>query len=110
PEPDPLESADVLAERLELLVIKQICLAAAHLRKVEVLGYAQRLNRSPFAVLPIATRLGDLADVDLRVEVRGEGFAVTTRIAVHDVDRVHGVEQFFLRVRTEHIRHTGIEA
>jgi len=40
------------------------------------------------AVLPVGAGRRDLAEVDLRVEVRGEGIAVVAAVAVEDVDGV----------------------
>ena len=50
-------------------------------------------NLFPLAGFPIAPVLGDLSDVDLRVEVGGKRLTVVTTVAVQNVDRIDLVEQ-----------------
>ncbi len=64
----------------------------------------------PLALLPIAALGGDLPDVDLRVEVRGEGLAVAARVAVDDVDLVDLRHIVLLEIRAEDAGHAGVEA
>ena len=52
----------------------------------------QRLGLNPLTVLVVEALLGNLTDVDLRVEVRGEGVVMVTGIAVDDVQVVDLVE------------------
>ena len=54
--------------------------------------------------------LRDFAQIDLRIEVRGEGLAVVAGIAVHDVDIFDLVEQMLLRIGAVDVRHAGVEA
>ena len=53
---------------------------------------------------------GDLADVDLRVEVRREGLAVVAAVAVENVDGVDLVEEVLLCVGAEDVGHAWVEA
>ena len=59
---------------------------------------------------PVRALRGDLADVDLGVEVGGEGIAVVAAVAVQDVERVDLVEVVLLRIRREHLGDAGVEA
>ena len=88
PEPNALEALQVLRERLELLVIEEEALLLADARIVEDARHAQRVGLLPLAVLPVAAARGDLANVDLGIEIRRERFAVRAGVAVDDVDRV----------------------
>ena len=67
---------------------------------------------SPFPVFrdPIGPLRGDLADVDLGVEVGGEGIPVVAAVAVEDVERADLVEVVLLRVSGEHLGDAGVEA
>ena len=58
----------------------------------------ERVGLDPLAVLPVFAARGDLADVDLGVEVGGERLAVAAGVAVDDVDGLDLVEQVLLRV------------
>ncbi len=62
------------------------------------------------AVLPVAAGGGDLAQVDLRVEVGGESIAVVAAVAVEDVDGVDGVELVLLGVSAVSLGHARVEA
>ena len=52
---------------------------------------------------------GDLADVDFRVEIGGEGLAVVAAVDVDDVERVDLVEVVLERPGGEHVGHAGVE-
>jgi len=58
----------------------------------------------------VADDLGDLADVDLGVEVGGEGVAVVTGVAVEDVDGFDAVVVVLLGPGAEDVGDPGIEA
>jgi hypothetical protein len=110
PEADALEPLDVLAERLELLVVEQVRLAGPHAGEVEHHGLAHGLDLHPLALLPVLPLLRDLPDVDLRVEVGGERVAVVAAVAVEDVHRVDLVEQVLLGVGAVDVGHARVEA
>src|SRR4029078_9450609 len=78
--------------------------------KIDHLRDAQRINLDPLAALPVAAALGDLTDVDFRIEVGRECLSVTASIAVDDVDGVNLVEKLVLGVRAIRVHHPGIEA
>ena len=52
----------------------------------------QRFCLDPLTVLIVETLLGNLTDIDLWVEVRGESVVMVTRISVHDIEVVDLVE------------------
>ena len=62
------------------------------------------------AVLPVGAGRRDLAEVDLRVEVRGEGIAVVAAVAVEDVDGVDLVKIVLLGIGDEHGRDARVKA
>src|SRR6188768_4329525 len=88
--------------------------AHAHGRNLFPTTWACLAGGRPLTVLtialPIATWLGDLADVDLRVEVGSKLVTVIACVAVEDVDGVDGVEQLLLRVSAEDIGHPRVKA
>ncbi len=73
-------------------MVQQIAVAWADVGIGQVLVNLQRLCLHPLAVLPVESLLGNLADVDLWVEVGGEGLMVVTGIAVDDVQILHLLE------------------
>jgi hypothetical protein len=77
----------------------------------KVIGHATRsgIGLHPLAVLPVAAALGDLADVDLGIEVGGKGLAVVAGVAVDDVQLVDLVEEVLLGVGAVDVGHAGIE-
>ena len=92
PEASLLDGGIVLHQRLQFLVVQQIRLPRPDVGVGEGLVNLQRLGLNPLTVLVVEALLGNLADVDLRVEVRGEGVVVVTGVAVHDVQVVDLVE------------------
>ena len=72
--------------------------------------YAERIDLDPLAVFPVLAALRDFPEIDLRIEVRREGFAVAAGVAVDDVDRVDLVIEFLLRVGAEDVGDARIES
>ena len=95
-EADALCLRDVLGEGLDLLVVEQVHILLAHLVEVVLPLDAHSRNFHPVAVLPVAAGGRHLTQVDLGVEVGGEGIAVVAAVAVEDVDGVDGVELVLL--------------
>ena len=77
-------------------MIDQVGPAGADLRIVDIAGDGERVDLDPLARLPVLAPLGDLTEVDLGIEVRGEGLAMVAGVAVDDVDGVDLVEQGLL--------------
>ncbi len=109
PKPDPLQTRDVLDEGLELLVVQQVGLTHADLGKVEVHALRHGLDLLPLTALPVLPLLGDLPDVDLRIEVGRECVSVITTIAVEDVDGLDAVQQVVAGVCAEDVGDPGVE-
>ena len=102
---------DVLRERFELLVVEAVdVLRADAVREGEAALDLERLRLHPRAVFPVAAVRGDLAEVDLRIEVRGEGLAVIACVAIDDVERVDLAEVMLQGVGGVHIRHARVKA
>ena len=73
-------------------MVQQIRLTRPDVGVGEGLVNLQRLSLDPLAVLVVEALLGNLADVDLRIEVRGESVVMVTCISIHDVQVVDFVE------------------
>ena len=110
PEADLLQALDVLDEAFLFLVIDQVGLDRADLGIVDHRRYAERIDLDPLAVFPVFAALRDFPEIDLRIEVRREGFAVAAGVAVDDVDRVDLVIEFLLRVGAEDVGDARIES
>ncbi len=95
----------------ELFVIHTVDLVGADsFRAGEFLVFRHRRGFHEFPVLPVAALRGDFADVDLRIEIGGEGAAVVAAVHIDDVERVDLVEMVFERPCCEDTGHAGIEA
>ena len=68
-----------------------------------------RLGHDPLSVLVVTALLGHLADVDLGVEVRGEGHTVVAGIAIDDVEVVDFVEMVLGGIGREDGRNARVE-
>jgi hypothetical protein len=92
PESNSPQSFDVLGQALQLLVVEQVGLAHAHAREVVVHLHRERISLFPLTCLPISPALRDLANVDLGIEVRGECVAMTSAVAIENIDGLDFVE------------------
>ena len=101
---------DVLCQRLDLLVVQQVHILVAHLIEVVLPLDAHSRNFYPVAVLPVAAGGGHLAQIDLGVEVGGEGVAVVTAVAVQNVDGVNGIKLVLFGVGAVCLGHTRVKA
>src|SRR5699024_6011906 len=87
-EADPLDAGDVLGQALDLLVVEQVHIFLAHLGEIVFPLDLHGLGLHPVAVLPVAAVGRNLPQVDLGVEVGGEGVTMIAAVAVQDVDGV----------------------
>src|SRR5690554_2476930 len=91
-------------------MIEQIDILLANAIEIELALLGQRRSLHPLPLLPIAPIRGNLANVDLWVEVGGKGVAVIATVGIENIDALDLVEQIFLCVGTVNIGHAGIEA
>ena len=103
-EADALDLRQVAGQRLDLLVVQQIHVLPADLREIILAVDGHGGNLDPMAVLPVGAGRRDLAEVDLRVEVRGEGIAMVAAVAVENIKIV------LLGIGDEHGRDTRVKA
>ena len=106
-----LDGGDVLDEGFELLVIHAVDFVAA-----DAFGAGEALvlrhggGFDKIAIFKVATRRGDLADVDFRIEIGGKSMAVIAAIDVDDIERVDFIEVMLESPCGENIGDAGIEA
>ena len=74
------------------------------------LVYLVRFGHHPLAVLVVTAFLSHFADIDFRIEIRGESHAVITGVAIHDIEVVNLVEMVFSGIGGENSCHSRIEA
>ena len=74
------------------------------------LVYLVRFGHHPLAVLVVTAFLSHFADIDFRIEIRGESHAVITGVAIHDIEVVNLVEMVFGGIGGENSCHSRIEA
>ncbi len=70
-------------------MIKEVGLALSDVGIVERTMHGEILRLHPFAVFPVFPFLGNLADVDFRVEICGKSLSVVSGVAVNDVEIAH---------------------
>ena len=109
-EADALDIGQVLAKRLDFLMMQQVHILLTDLVKVVLALDTHGRDLDPLAVLHIAAGGGDLAQVDLGVEVGGERIAVIAAVAVEDVDGVDGVELMLSGVGAVGLGHARVKA
>ena len=63
-----------------------------------------------WAVLPIGAGSGNLAQVDLGIEVGGKGIAVIAAVAVQNIDVCRSRQRDASGIGAVGLRHTGIKA
>ena len=63
----------------------------------------------PFPVLIITSVLGNLADVDFRIEVRSKCFMVITGITIHDVQILDFIEIVLCSVSSVYTTYSRVE-
>src|SRR5690606_6849582 len=88
----------------------EIGLVPADDGQVPFLADLEHLVVGPLAVLPRPDPAGELAEIDLRVEIGGEVAAVASGIDVDDVDRVDAVETGIMRIFGVGVDDAGVEA
>ena len=97
-------------QRLDFLVVEQVHVLAADLVEVVLPLDGHGGDFDPVAVLPVGAGRGNLAQVDLGIEVGGERVAVVAAVAVQNVDGVDLVEQVLLGIGAVGLRHAGSKA
>ena len=97
-------------EAFQLLMIHEVAVACTYIGVCKRLVYFQRAGGNPFAVLPVASVLSDLTDVDFRIEIGGKSFAVVAGVAVNDVQSFHGLEMVFGGIGCEYPADTRVKA
>ena len=73
-------------------MMQQVRLTRTYVRIGQRQVELQRLCLYPLPVLVVQSLLRNLADVDLRIEVGGEGMMVVASIAVDDIEILNLVE------------------
>ena len=109
PEADGGDLQD-LRQRVDLVVAGEVGALRAHDRQIVGAAYLEHLVGDPLSLLPGPGLTGELAEVDLGVEVGGEVAAVAAGIHVDDVERVDTIEPALLRQRRIGVDDTRIEA
>ncbi len=104
------DGREVDDQRLYLLVVQQVAVTRSDVGVGQVLVNLQRLRLHPLAVLPVESLLCDFADVDLGVEVGGEGLVVVAGIAVYDVQILDFLEVVLGGVCRIDAGHARVEA
>ena len=110
PETTLFDGGVVLHQTLQLLVVQQIAFAWTDVGIGEGLVNLQWFCLNPLTILIVKSLLGNLADINLRVEVRGEGMVVVTSITVHDVEVMDLVEVVLGGIGRIDTRYTWVEA
>ena len=109
-ETDALDLWHVAAQGLDLLMMQKVHILLAHALEVVFPLDAHSGDLDPLAVFHIGARCRDLAQVDLRIEVRGKGIAMIAAIAVEDIDGVDGIEVMFLGIGRKDRRDARVKA
>ena len=110
PEARALNGGIIDYQRLYLLMVQQITVARTDVGIGQVLVNLQRFCLHPLSVLPVKAFLGNLADVDFRVEVGCECLVMVTSITVNDVKILYLVEVMLCCISGENACNARVEA
>lgn len=111
PELRPADGRDVLDQAFHFFMVHAVDFIGAHfLRAVEALVHAHGGRFPEGSVFPVAAGGRHFADVDFRVEIGGEGFAVVASVDVDDVQRVDLIKMVFERPGREDVGHARIKS
>ena len=109
PEAGTFDCREVLGQTFQLFVVHQVRLFRADVRVVQRFVDGQRVCLLPFPVFEIFTPLGDLADIDFRIEVGCKCFVVVAGVAVHNIQVLDFIEMMFGRISRIYTCYTRIE-
>ena len=97
-------------QRLNLLMVQQVTVARTNIRIGQILVNLQWLCLNPLAIFPIETLLGNLADINLRIEVSGESLMVVACVTVHDIQILNLLEMMLGSIGRIDAGDTWVEA
>ena len=83
-------------------MVEEVALTFTDIRIGKGLMDFKRARGHPFAVLIVAAVLGDFSDIDFRIEICGESFAMVASVAVDYIEILHVGEVVFGGVSREH--------
>ena len=105
-----LTSGRFLREGFDLLVVQQVHILLADLIEGIRALNAHSRDFDPVAVFPITAGRGNLAQVDLRVEVCRKRITVVAAVAVQNIDGIDGIKLVLFGVGAVRLRNTRVKA
>ena len=109
-ETDSLDAWNVECQRLNLLVVQQIHIFHAYLRKIIFPLDLHRFRLHPVAVFPVRALSGHFPDIDLRIEVRRKRIAVISAVTVQNINIMNFIKIMFQGVSRKYAGHTRIKS
>ena len=109
-ETDSFDSRNIQCQRFDFFMVQKIHIFHSHFRKIVFSLDLHRLCLYPVSVFPVRTFCRNLADVDLRIEVRCKRIAVISSIAVQNIDIINLVKIMFQRICRKYSCYSGIKS
>ena len=109
-EANALDARNGLCQRLNFFVMQQIHVLVTDLIEGVFPLDAHCRNLNPVAVLPVAARCADFAQIDFRIEVGCKSVAVIAAVTVENINGVNLVKFVLCSVCAIRLRHARIKA
>ena len=110
PEAGTFNCREVFGQAFQLFVVHQVGLSRTDIRIVQRFVYGQRICFFPFSVLEIFSSLGNLADIDFRVEISRKCFVMVSCITVYNIQILYFIEVMFGRISRIYACYARIES
>ena len=109
-EADAFYFGNVQRQAFNFFVVQKVHILMPNLIKIIFALNAHSRNFYPFAVFPIAAGGRYFAQVNLGVEVGGEGITVVAAVAVQNINSIDGVELVFFGISAVSLRYARVKA
>ncbi len=109
PETRAADRRKVFDQAFQLLMIHQVGFPWADFRVMNGLMNRQGVGFFPYAILVIFSPLGNLADIDFRIEIGCESLMVVSGVAIHNVEVLYLVKMMLRGVGGIDARHARVE-
>ena len=91
-------------------MVQEVRLARTDVRIIQRHVNLHRLCLDVFTVLIVETFLGNLTDIDFRIEVCSESLVMVSSVTIHDVEVLYLVKVMLCSVSSEDTCHARVEA
>ena len=110
PETSPFDGRKILDQRFQFLMVQQIRLSFPDIRISQGLMNFERSCLDPLSVFIKTSVLGDLPNIDFRIEVGSKSHSVISGITIYDIQILNFIEVMFGSISGKDRRYARIES